>query len=348
MVTEKGCLSEHSGANTHIKAGIHYLNHHFKVVLFTRFTIKRSLVGRNKDSFLFLLVYFTDLLIALPRQFVLLYKIKPKFIYERYHLLNFNTLLICRCLKIPHFFEINGLRKEYHQNGLLSGLETKFLSCSNFCFCLGLRGVLLSNATHLNIENGVTFSFWEAFKKHKKQRKIDFNICFLGTLMEHHRIEIIYQSLNLIPAEILQRMVLHFIGPVNHHMLTFAKSCPIPIVLHGGQSENKRITLLQKMDCGLVSGGNPYASFMKLFEYGSAKCPVIGPQTANLNHWLEDNCIFFYQPENPQSCANALMEIYNSPSLSQVKANRLYQLIGKKFLWEKIFSAISENIAHHL
>ncbi len=348
MITERGCLSKYSGANNHIHAGINCLNHHFKISLFTSFLTKRSLVGRNQISLLFFLVYFTELMIILPKQLIQLYLLKPTFIYERYHILNFNTLLICKCLKIPHFFEINGLWKENHRNRFLSWLEIKLLSLSNFCFCLGLRGRLISPVPHLNLENGVSQNFWKGFKNHYKKRKTNFNICFLGSLMQHHKLGIIGEAFELMPPEVLSQMQLHFIGPINQRILKIVESCPITIALHGGHSKKNRIKLLKMMDCGFISGGSPYASFMKLFEYGSAKCPVIAPKTSNLKHWLEDNCIFFYQPNNSQSCAKALMEVYQSPDLSRTKAQHLYQLIGKRFLWEKTFSTISTTIANHL
>ena len=305
-------------------------------------------MGRNRISLLFFLVYFTELILVLPWQFIQLYLIKPTFIYERYHILNFNTLLICKFLRIPHFFEINGLWKEDHRNRFLSWLENRFLHLSHFCFCLGLRGHLIPQIQHLNIENGVSQNFWKAFKNHSKKRKSNFNICFLGSLMNHHRLAIICESIILMPLSIQRRIRLHFIGPVNQRVLQIAQSCPISIVLHGGQSKKKRIRLLKMMDCGFISGGSPYASFMKLFEYGSAKCPVVAPRTTNLNHWLEERNIFFYQPDNYHSCAKALMKVYHSPGLSRAKANLFYELIGKRFLWEKTFSTISYHIADHL
>lgn len=348
MVTEAGCLLGHSGSNCHIIAGIKYLNQHFKIQLFTAFVTKWSLAGRNKRLFLYLFVYSTELLVTFPLQFIQLWKRKPTFVYERYHLLNFNTLLICRCLKIPHFFEINGLWKEHHQSGILSWWEHSLIQLSNYSFCVGLRGVLIPNAAHLNIENGVSQSFWAAFKNLQKLRKKHFNICFLGTLMQHHRLAILSKTLHFIPLQLQRLMVLHFIGPINQHVLAISKSIPISIVLHGTQSEVSRINLLKKMDCGIVSGGGPYASFMKIFEYGSAKCPVIVPRTPNLEKWMEEDAIFFYQQDDPYSCAKALMKIYYSPKLANNKASRFYQLIGKRFLWEKTFSTISQNIVHHL
>ena len=59
-------------------------------------------------------------------------------------------------LKIPHFFEINGLWKERDQYGILSWLETNLIKLSNYSFCIGLRGALIPNVAHINIENGVS------------------------------------------------------------------------------------------------------------------------------------------------------------------------------------------------
>lgn len=348
IVTESGCLQGHSGANSHIQAGLYYLNQSFKISLFTAFITKRSLAGQKNKPILDLIIFFMNLLMVFPWQFFELWKRKPSFIYERYALLNFNTLLICKTLKIPHFFEINGLWKENQASGILSWMETNLISLSNYSFCMGLRGLLIPNAAYLNIENGVSRSFWEAFKNHQKVRKKIFNICFLGTLMQHHRLEMICKSIERIPKKIHPRMQIHFIGPINQRVFEIAKSSVIPVVLHGTQGLKSRIRLLKKMDCGFISGGGPYASFMKLFEYGSAKCPVIAPKTPNLDHWLKEDYIFFYQQDNPHSCAQALLKVYLLPDLSRIKASRFYQIIGKRFLWEKIFSIISKNIAHRL
>ena len=277
-------------------------------------------------------------------------KLKPDFIYERAAYLNFNGIIISRILGIPHFLEANGLhylrRNKYYSSylkGLAKWLEQKLHTLSNYVFYVGLWGNVFGSpkGNWCNIENGVEESFLSNFKLHKKNVEGKINLCFIGHPMEHHNLSLLVQALK--SSSNRDSIHLHLFG-YGLDFVAAELNEYISVTNHSFLDREVLMSMLKNMHVGLLPGSNEYASNMKLFDYGVAKCIVIAPSLINIQYWFSSSEIVFFEKNNLDDLISKIEQLNKSFIENNTYGENLFNTIKENFLWETIFSKISKVI----
>ena len=109
------------------------------------------------------------------------------------------------------------------------------------------------------------------------------------------------------------------------------------IFLHDSIPIEKLPEALSMMDIGIIPNRKNIATELmlpvKLMEYFTLGIPVVAPKLKAIEHYFSDDMISFYDPENIESMAKAILEIYKNDErkkIQQVKAKEFLEIYG----WE--------------
>lgn len=370
IVSEPATLVKGSGAYRHIEVGQAYLARHFDIKLYPLCkvpsikskVVSNTKVDNNKENifkktFKRIGLWHTlkDLKILINnhrtifKHYKAIKKINPDFIYERSNFLNYQGLIISKWLRTPHFYENNGIKyleqSERSNSWLLpiwSFLERTAYKNSSYVFFVGLWGSRLNLTTNnwMNIENGVEQSFLDNFGTVEKKYDKIINICFIGSLMKHHGFDLFAAALKKIDTTNIH---VHLFGSKLEDAETELQKY-VPCTYHGFLDRMELASALQEMHIGIIPDGKQYPSFMKLFDYGAAKCLVIAPNLKNLKYWFDDNNILFFQKGNVNALRKKIDFAIKNREVIKIKGEKLYDKISGEHTWEKIFTQKSEII----
>ena len=370
VVTEPGCLEISSGAYKHIQIGVQELQKYF--ALHTNFPehlihLQRQVSNgkssantkKNQTSYIHgTLIDLKTFLKATLRSLQLVHKLSKQdldFVYFRASFLDPLPLFL-DFLNIPCFIEANGLqvedRKQYYPS-LLTGFNKWFerltYSKSKHVFFIGTYGNYweLSSNNWSNVENGVESSFLATFSNHKKQVDGKVHFAFVGRLMSHHRYQVLVSAVQNLPSEIKSKICFHLIGSKLKIICEELKD-HVETIEHGFLDRSDLSETLQQVHVGVISGHPEYASAMKLFDYGAAKCLVLVPETHNFKCWFRTSEIEFFEPEDSSDLGSLIKKIVLKPHKYIFKGENLHQKILRMHTWEKTFSDKSELIEKYL
>lgn len=367
LVTEPGCLNMESGAFHHIKTGFSQLNVQFDLIFFLKnskialefseykivSSISNSLKqGKSKGSafkgsFKDLFTLFKNLL-DIPKLIIGLKHESASFIYERKAYLNPSGLIVAKLLGIPHFYEANGLQyqrmEKYYSSFLkpmVRWLEKWTYKNSNHVFFVGTYGNYWKLKTNnwSNIENGIEETHLQYFMKHSKIFEEDINICFIARLMSHHRPEILIQGLLSMDNK---NVHLYLIGS-GLEGIQKALEKQIKVTNYGYKNREEIRPILKKMHIGIIPGSPEFTSTMKIFDYGSAKCAVLGPDITNFKFWFSDKMLFF-KKNNLNDFVNMLNILTKDKTKVKEFGLKLYEHISDQFTWNKIYETVGNTI----
>lgn len=373
LVTESECLRKGSGAFRHIEVGTVYLNKFFDIQMLNypktntcsnTLNSNREKAAKKKGNFIKKTLFkspiggsLLDIKIFIENHiriigFLLeIKKLKPHFIYERAAYLNFNGIIISRILGIPHFLEANGLhylrRKKYYSsylNPFAKWAEQVFHSSSDYVFYVGLWGNLFGSpkGNWCNVENGIEGSLLSSFNLHKKKVEGKINLCFIGHPMEHHNLPLLIQSLKR--SSNRDSIHLHLFG-YGLNSIAAELNKYILVTNHSFLDRKDLMSRLKDMHVGVLPGSNEYASNMKLFDYGIAKCIVIAPSLINIRHWFSPSEIMFFENNNIDDFTSKIEQLNKGFIENSSYGENLFNTIKENFLWETIFSKISKVIS---
>lgn len=356
VVTEEGCLTPGSGAFQHIRVGQEELGKHFSIKLLAPKIETKSekspgdgvgLTKVTKVDFSLFRGILRDIL-HLGRQtrraFSTWHEIRKQdfdFIYYRACFLG-PLPFLCRISRIPCFIEANGLqfesRKKYYHSPLESLnrlFERLTYRSASHVFFVGRYGDYwnLPGTNWSNVENGVEGEFLDHFKVVKPPSYYPVRLVFLGSLMQHHRPDILINAIKQFSRR--HRIEVHLIGSKLGTLETeLREECLV--VRHGFLDRKELANVLKNMDIGLIPGAPEYQSQMKLFDYGAARLAVIAPDTHHLTSWHGDVLSFF--PKGDASVmAEKLEELTIDFRLRAFLGNSLHDRIRERFTWERIF-----------
>ncbi|MDO9551117.1 glycosyltransferase family 4 protein [Rhodonellum sp.] len=364
LITEPGCLDTDSGANHHIRTGFSQLSQQFEILFFIRdskadlrssdhslntSSLNSSKTILNKGSIL--KGSIIDL-ITLFKNLFYIFKLvnnlkneKASFIYERKAYLNPTGLIAAKILKIPHFYEANGLQfqrmEKYYSsffNPMTRILEKWTYSFSDHVFFVGTYGNYwkLKSKNWSNIENGIEDTHLKYFDKHSKVFEDDIHICFIARLMSHHRQEILIQCLQSVANKNIH---LHLIGS-GLEEIEEALGNIIKVTNYGYKDREAIKPILKMMHIGIIPGSPEFTSTMKIFDYGSAKCAVIGPDITNFKFWFSDK-IAFFKKNDATDFARVLNVLLKDKTLVIGYGVKIFQHISENFTWNKVYEKVT-------
>ena len=78
---------------------------------------------------------------------------------------------------------------------------------------------------------------------------------------------------------------------------------------------------------------------VKLLEYVSLGIPTVAPRLKTIQHYFNENMVTFYEPDNVESLAAAVVRLYENPNLRERQAK-----VAKEFLthygWQRQGAAL--------
>jgi glycosyltransferase involved in cell wall biosynthesis len=96
--------------------------------------------------------------------------------------------------------------------------------------------------------------------------------------------------------------------------------------------------LLEKMDLGIIPNKRNIATELmlpvKMMEYVAIGIPVVSARLKAIEHYFSDNMVTYFEPENVESMANAILELYHNENKRQKQVINARKFI-KKYGWEK-------------
>ena len=358
VVAEKACLAPGSGACQHIRVGMEQLGKQFAVTLLTpegemaegegaRQTSEPT-KSREADSSL-VRGFLRDVVCLLRRSrqalrtCLAVRKQGFDFVYYRACFLD-PFPFFCRVAGIPCFIEANGLqfesRRKYYRSPLESWnrwFERLSYRVASHVFFVGSYGDYwnLPGDNWSNVENGVESEFLDHFKEVKSPTDGPVRLAFVGSLMRHHRPDVLVDAVKQFAAQ--HEAEIHLIGS-KLEPVEAALRDEVPVVSHGFLKRSALAEVLAGMDVGLISGAPEYQSQMKLFDYGAARLAVVAPDTAHLKAWHGDVLAFFPKGD-AAAMAERLEELVTDPQSRVRLGSALHDRIRERFTWERVFDA---------
>ena len=96
--------------------------------------------------------------------------------------------------------------------------------------------------------------------------------------------------------------------------------------------------LLQNMDLGIIPNKRNMATELmlpvKMLEYAAIGIPVISARLKTIEHYFSDNMVTYFEPENVESMANAILELYHDENKRQEQVINARKFI-ERYGWEK-------------
>jgi glycosyltransferase involved in cell wall biosynthesis len=363
IVSETGSMKPSSGAHVHIQAGLKHLGVHFNMskVLLCKPYVSSPLSARShnpsysgikfkvKSFFKWLYLFFKNH-ISFFRYYNEIKRLDPDFIYERAAYLNFNGLLIAKLLRIPHFYEVNGIIANDHRkyfptvaSGVAAWLERKAYKNSSYGFYVGGINTELKVPSEKSTitQNGIDTEFALRFKHRQNLIGDRVQILFIGYAMTHHRLDILCSALNLVDNP--QSFHLHLIGSGLEHI--DGKIPPsMPVTFHGVLDHDGIADLMNKINVGIIPYALDYYSNVKTFLYGAGKLATIVPDVRNFRTLFSADEVLFIKNGDPLHLAKRLNELSKNPTLVTDYGARIYKKIVSNFTWEHIYDKIKSDI----
>ena len=95
---------------------------------------------------------------------------------------------------------------------------------------------------------------------------------------------------------------------------------------------------LRSMDLGVIGNRRSVASDLmlpvKLMEYVSLGIPVVAPRLRTIAHYFSDDMVAFYEPENIESFADSICQLWKNPELGRRQAEQAARFI-KEHGWDR-------------
>lgn len=367
IVSEPACLIPGSGAYSHIEHGLNELKKSLEIdlVLFCEDIRQSSQESRGLNSVSNPLIQNRKLAtikkfvkwwyvlfinhIYFFKYYTIVKKLKPEFVYERSSYLNYNGLLISKLLKIPHFYEINGVTYKDNSvyfpgfcNWLAKKLERlSYINTTGF-YVGGINLEMnINNERAIIIQNGIDKEFLENFENLKRMPSNEINIVFIGHALPHHRLDVLVDAIKLLknPFE----FSLHLIG-TNLNSLVNQLPSNIEVKYYGKLSHEEIAGLMPLFDCGVITYSEDYFSHVKAFMYGAAKLIMLIPDSRNFKNIFSEKEVVYFENASPEDLSKKLMQIKDSHEFYIQFGERVYINIKDNFTWDKIYLSIANHI----
>ncbi len=109
--------------------------------------------------------------------------------------------------------------------------------------------------------------------------------------------------------------------------------------------------LIADADVGLIPlrihGGTDIMLPTKLLEYVSVGIPCIVPKTGTITRYFDEDMVRFFEAENPDSLAEAIIDLYRDPAQRTRLAQQATERFGKTYRWsehKKVYVQLVERL----
>lgn len=136
-------------------------------------------------------------------------------------------------------------------------------------------------------------------------------------------------------------------------LLVGTSNLPPNIICFGERSYKEMPLWLKAADVLLLLGtkSNDYSytqtSPMKLFEYMTARRPIVASRTPANEEVISESEVFFYEPDNAEDLANQIKRLLENPELGNPVINRAFDK-ALKYSWENRAEAVLNFIKSNL
>ena len=196
------------------------------------------------------------------------------------------------------------------------------------------------------------------FKGHSNRlgsgRRNEFILMFHGAIMERNGLDTALQALFRIRKEIPNlRFEVYGEGDFVKPFLKLVKELNLTGVVnfHGYSPLEVIATAIQTIDVGIIpSKMSPFTNLSlptRIFEYLSMKRPVIAPRTKGILDYFDENSLYLFEPDDPESLMKKIIEVYQDPIRCQEILERGVK-IYQAYRWEeqrKEFIGVVKNLA---
>ena len=109
--------------------------------------------------------------------------------------------------------------------------------------------------------------------------------------------------------------------------------------------------LIDDADIGIVplriSGGTDIMLPTKLLEYVSMGIPCITPRTGTIARYFDDGMVQFFEAENPDALAVAIVTLYRDPERRESLSRQATERFGKTYRWtehKKVYTDLVQRL----
>ena len=169
-----------------------------------------------------------------------------------------------------------------------------------------------------------------------------FNIVYHGTITKRLGIDIALQAIHRLRSQITG-IRFHVLGTGEdlHAFKRLSSSLGLGArVQFNGRMlpVEKLLAALEEMDLGLISNRQNIATDLmlpvKMLEYFALGIPVVAPALPAIEYYCDAKMVSFYRPEDIDSMAGAIYNLYANPSRREQQAEKAGRFLDR-YGWEK-------------
>jgi len=179
--------------------------------------------------------------------------------------------------------------------------------------------------------------------KHKQNQPSNgFNLVYHGTIAHRLGVDLIVEALNILKDQIPE-IKLHLWGRKGEPQTVLGSRIrdlhlEDQVMINDMVPAEKLPQVLAPMDLGVIGNrSDPATELMlpvKMMEYISLKIPVVVPRIKTIQHYFSEDMVMFFEPENVESLAAAIRELYGNEDIRKDKAEKAYQFL-QTISWDK-------------
>jgi glycosyltransferase involved in cell wall biosynthesis len=159
-----------------------------------------------------------------------------------------------------------------------------------------------------------------------------FKIVYHGTIAHRLGIDLILQAMAIVVSRIPAEMWIYGTGDYIEDALKLSSELSLNEKVHFSQAffpVEKIPQFVCGMDLGLIGNRrnlacDRYMLPVKLLEYAYLRVPVVAPRLGIITRYFNDQMLRFYEPENVEQMANAIVELFYDENGRAKQAENAY------------------------
>jgi glycosyltransferase involved in cell wall biosynthesis len=188
-----------------------------------------------------------------------------------------------------------------------------------------------STKASIQIHQNVDFTRFESFSDRDFNKVDIINICFIGSFLKWHQVDMLVNSISQLVAE-GRNIHLYLIGDgqLKSEIEAMVETSEISkhVTFTGFLDGEELYQLKKKMHIGVMPGSNWYGAPNKIFEYGAMKMAAVVPKTPTIEDLFDSTEVQFYEWKNQEDLTLNLAKLIDE-NLIEKKANSLFLKIQK-------------------